>query len=75
LYLDLVEDIIGFIINGKFNNGLFFSRKFPQKIKLIESQRVCIFDENLRKVSIYFKIRGSMSVILVNFKGDECNLP
>jgi len=83
LYLDLVDDISGLTINGKFNNGAFFSGKFPKKnnkvnrklMVLMEKGGVCVFDDNLREVNVCFKIRGSVNVILVNLKGDECNFP
>jgi len=53
----------------------FFPGKFPQKIKLMEKGGVCVFDENLREISVCFKTRRGISVILVNLRGDECNFP
>jgi hypothetical protein len=40
---------------------------------LIEKGGVCVFDKNLREVSVSFKIRGGVSVILLYFKGGDCN--
>jgi len=78
----LVDDISGFTINGKFNDGDFFSRKIPSKnevnrklMELMKKGGVCVFDENLREVNVCFKTRGGVSVILVNHRGGGCNFP
>jgi len=34
---------------------------------------VCLFDENLREVSVYFKTRGGVIAILIELRGGECN--
>jgi hypothetical protein len=36
---------------------------------------VNLFYENLREVSVSFKNRGGVSVILINLRGGDCNLP
>jgi len=42
---------------------------------LIENGGVCLFKKSLREVSVSFKIRGGVSVILVNHRGGVCNFP
>jgi len=58
------------------------NRKFSKKTKieeiltvLIVKGSVCQFDENLREVSVSFKTRGDVSVILIDLRGGECNFP
>jgi hypothetical protein len=36
---------------------------------------VSLFYENLREVSVNFKIKGGVSVIYIDFRGGECNYP
>ena len=36
---------------------------------------VCLFDENSREVSVSFKTRGDVSVILINLREGGCNFP
>jgi len=60
------------------NMEVFSPGKSPQKIKLMVLMKkggACVFDENLREVRICFKTRGGVSVILVNLRGGEFNLP
>ena len=42
---------------------------------LIVKGGVCQFDENLREVSVSFKTREDVSVILIDLKRGECNFP
>ena len=56
-------------------NPLKVNRKFPKKIKidgkltvLIVKGDVCLFNKNLREVSVSFKIRENVSIILINLK-------
>jgi len=62
LYLDLVDGISGFAINCKLNKGEFYFWKIPSKNKvngkltmLMKKGGVCVFEENLREVSVSFK--------------------
>jgi hypothetical protein len=57
-------------------NPLKVNRKFPKKTKidgkltvLIVKGGVCLFNKNLREVSVSFKTRGDVSVILINLRG------
>ena len=34
---------------------------------------VCLLNENLREVIVYFKTRGDVSVIFIDFRGGGCN--
>ena len=36
---------------------------------------VCLLNENLREVIVYFKTRGDVSVILINLRGGGSNYP
>jgi len=42
---------------------------------LIVKGGVCLFHKNLKEVSVSFKIRGGVGVILIDLKGGECNFP
>jgi len=41
---------------------------------LMKKSDVCLFDENLREVSVYFKTRGDVTFILIELREGECNL-
>jgi len=40
---------------------------------LMKKGDVCLFDENLREVGVYFITRGGVSVNLMELRGGECN--
>jgi len=42
---------------------------------LEEKGNICLFDENSREVSVSFKTRGDVIVILINLRGGGCNFP
>jgi len=42
---------------------------------LKEKGCVYVFDGNLREINAYFKTRRSVSTILIDFRGGECNFP
>jgi len=39
----------------------------------MKKENVCLFDENLREVSVYFKTRGVVIAILIELRRGECN--
>jgi len=39
----------------------------------MKKRNICLFDENLREVSVYFKTRGGVIAILIELRGGECN--
>jgi len=41
----------------------------------MEDGCIYIFDENLGEVNVYFKTRGGVGTILIEFRGGECNFP
>jgi hypothetical protein len=42
---------------------------------LIQKGGFSLYNENLREVCACFKIRGDVSVILIDLKGGVCNYP
>jgi hypothetical protein len=47
-----------------------------EKLTVLEEEEgVCLFDENLREINVSFKIRGDVSVILINLRRGRCNFP
>jgi len=42
---------------------------------LREKGSVNLFYKNWREVNVNFKNRGGVSVILINYRGGDCNLP
>jgi hypothetical protein len=51
-------------------------QKFNRALTVLrEKGSVNLFYKNLREVSVSFKNRGGVNVILIDLKGGDCNLP